>query len=400
MEICPTVGPSAGFITSVAASIDCNARVLGLGSWSGLAAPNSVLTTALTGLLTIFVAFVGYDLLLGGTITVRKGTLALAKVGAVVALVTSWPAYGTLVYGLATEGPSQLAQEIGSYAGIPASDGTLPQRLDLADETIAQLAILGPGNSQTAIVTPPPPFSGFDAFALGGSRVVFELTAVAALGIVRICTALMLALGPFFIALLLFGGTRSLFEGWIRVLCGSALAAFAVAITLGLELTVLEPWLVRSLAARAAGVDLPGLPGQLFVLTGAFSLLTLFASLACGRAASAFRLPLGTARTIVHALATRDRSFTQSTLELRSGARAREQGPSRAAVVANALLANVRRDVQPTIAGSRTLYGATGPSRRNSPDSGRHALVSSERAVKRSPIPRKSRHSVDRDSGR
>ena len=69
----------------------------------------------------------------------------------------------------------------------------------------------------------------------------------------RLVAGLLLALGPFFIAFLLFDGTRGLFEGWLRVLGGAALGALGTAIVLGVELALLEPWLADLLACRLAG---------------------------------------------------------------------------------------------------------------------------------------------------
>jgi type IV secretion system protein VirB6 len=293
MDICPAVPPASGFIGSMTAYIDCQAQVLGSGSWQALAAPGSTLTIVLTGFLTIFIALIGYNLLLGRSMTVRSGTLAFVKIGAVFALATSWPAYRTLVYDLVTDGPSQLVSEIGPAAGVVGSDGTLTQRLDLADQTLTQLAVLGPGppvpNSEAQVA--PPPFGGFDAFALGGSKILFELTAIAGLGIVRIVAGLMLALGPFFIAFLMFDATRSLFEGWIRVLAGAALAAIGVSIALGLELAFIEPWLSEVLARRMAGEALPTVASELFVIASVFSMIVAAALYASARVARAFRLP-------------------------------------------------------------------------------------------------------------
>ncbi len=228
IDLCPAVPPSAGFIGSMTGYIDCQAQVLGSGAWAALAAPGSTLTVVLTGFLTIFIALIGYNLLLGHQMSVRGGTLAFVKIGAVFALATSWPAYRTLVYDLVVDGPSQLVAEIGPGRRAWSdpterwcSASTLPTM------HLPQLSILGPGNAppDPNAKIPPPPFAGFDAFALGGSRIMFDLTALAALGIVRIVTGLMLALGPFFIAFLMFESTRSLFEGWVRVLAGTALAA-------------------------------------------------------------------------------------------------------------------------------------------------------------------------------
>jgi type IV secretion system protein VirB6 len=290
-DTCSAVGQGSGFISSIADYVDCQAQTLGTGAWAALGMPSSTLQIVLTGFLTIFIALIGYNLLLGRTLTVRDGTLAFVKIGAVFALATSWPAYRTVVYDLVTDGPEQLVSEIGPQAGVVGSDGTLLQRLDMTDHALVQLAILGPGMPPPNTEVPPPPFGGFDAFALGGSRVLYLLTAIGGLTIVRIVTGLMLALGPFFIAFLLFDSTRSLFEGWVRVLGGAALAAIGVSIALGLELALLEPWLSVALARRMADEALPSLSVELFVITCLFAMIVAAALYGCARVAAAFRLP-------------------------------------------------------------------------------------------------------------
>ncbi|MBL7396112.1 type IV secretion system protein, partial [Escherichia coli] len=73
-------------------------------------------------------------------------------------------------------------------------------------------------NGQPVAVTEanPEPASIVGPFALGTARVTFLTATIAAYASVRLVAGLLLALGPLFIALLLFEGTRSLFEGWVR----------------------------------------------------------------------------------------------------------------------------------------------------------------------------------------
>jgi len=291
MDACSAAG--AGFVSSVTGLVDCQSQNLGFGAWTALGLPGSTLHVVLTGFLTIFIALIGYRLLLGSSFTVRETTLAFVKIGAVFALATSWAAYRPLVYDLVTDGPGQLVSEIGPPAGIAGSDGTLLQRLDYADRSLEQLAILGPGYPATndPSQTVPPPFAGFDAFAIGGARITFLFSAIAGLGIVRIVTAFMLALGPFFIALFLFDSTRSLFEGWVRVLAGAAVAAISVSISLGLELGLMQPWLSSVLARRMSGEPLPTIPAELFVISSFFTVAVLASLYFSMHVACAFRLP-------------------------------------------------------------------------------------------------------------
>ncbi|MGN6155381.1 MAG: type IV secretion system protein [Sphingomicrobium sp.] len=290
MDFCSGPRLTQGFIGSTTHYIDCQAQALGSNAWHELAVPGSTLALVLSGFLTIFIALIGYNLLLGRSLTLRGGAIAMLKIGAVFTLATSWPAYRTLVYDLVVDGPAQLTADIGRPSAIPGSDGTLVERLDATDAHLAQLAIVGVGVG-IADNVPPPPFAGFNAFALGGSRILYLITAVAGLGGVRATAGLMLALGPFFIAFLMFDSTRSLFEGWVRVLAGAALGAVGVSIALGFELAMLGPWLAAILARRMAGEDLPTVPVELFVLTGAFTLILLGVLFACMRVARAFRLP-------------------------------------------------------------------------------------------------------------
>ena len=399
MDVCPAVPPSAGLIGSMTGYIDCQAQMLGSGAWQALATPGSTLMIVLTGFLTILIGLIGYNLLLGQSMTVRGGTLAFVKIGAVFALATSWPAYRALVYDLVTAGPGQLVAEIGPRAGVVGSDGTLVQRLDLADQAMAQLAILGPGNppAGTNAQLPPAPFGGFDAFALGGSRILFELTAVASLGLVRIVAGLMLALGPFFIAFLMFENTRSLFEGWIRVLGGAALAAVGVSIALGLELALLEPWLGNVLARRMAGEALPTLSTELFVIACLFAIITAAALYGCARVIGAFRLePL---LRMVSMLSERGKGGA-----IPAGnavAREAEQAErSRAAAVASILLATSRRERGELALSSGDVQDAPGRRPRLSPSNdSAHMTVPVGRSFTRRTHSRVSAVATRRDSG-
>jgi len=336
-------GPT-GFIGSVSAFMDCQAEMLGSGAFSTLAAPGSTLSLAVTGLLTLFIALIGYNLLVGRDLDVRSGTVAIVKVGAVLALATSWPAYRTLVYNVVTEAPGQIMAEIGRPAALPGSDGSLVARLDLADGALQQLAILGPGNPQPDQYAslPPPPMAGFDAFALGGSRILFLLSALAGLVSVHIVAALMLALGPYFIAFLLFENTRSLFEGWIRVIAAATIAAIGVAIGLALELALLEPWLAGVLARRMAGEVLPTAPTELFVIMMLFALVILALVGASVRLASAFRLAPWMQSVLVSQRRQEKASVTAT------AARARTSEPAetrtRASATANVVASLQRRD--------------------------------------------------------
>ena len=346
MDACSAGPIGAGFISSVTGFVDCQAQNLGFGAWTALGMPGSTLHVVLTGFLTIFIALIGYRLLLGSTFTVRDTTLAFVKIGAVFALATSWAAYRPLVYDLATNGPGEIVGEIGPAGGVVGSDGTLLQRLDLVDRNLEQLAILGTDDTpaSNAAQSVPPPFVGFDSFAIGGARILFLFSAIVGLGIVRIITALLLALGPFFIAFFLFDSTRSLFEGWVRVLAGAAFGAIGVSVALGLELGLMEPWLSSVLARRMSGEPLPTIPTELFVIACFFALAVLASLYFSMRVAYAFRLPGLLRVDLAQLRSTEGVSPARSSQGAQHSARQTGGERTRAAAIASVFSAVSRRE--------------------------------------------------------
>ncbi|HEX8262890.1 MAG TPA: type IV secretion system protein, partial [Allosphingosinicella sp.] len=305
MAACPAIPPVEGFLRGVMDFVDCQAQSIGAEGYRALASPGSTLSLVLLGFLTLFVALFGYRMLLGHVPGVRDAVLALVKIGLVLALATGWGAYRTLIYDVAFRGPAEIAAEIGRPAALPGAGGGLVVRLDYADRAMVELARLGPGDDLSAARTTPaaepgqPPLPtaaarqarGYDMLALDGARVLFLAGAIGAMAAVRLAAGLMLALGPFFIAFLLFEGTRGLFEGWLRVLGGAALGALGAPIMLGVELAMLEPWLTHLLALRNAGEPIAGVPVELFVVTLVFALALLGTLIAAARVAYGFRLP-------------------------------------------------------------------------------------------------------------
>jgi type IV secretion system protein VirB6 len=292
--MCPAFAPEQGFAPAMLDFVDCHVQNVGAGGYQALAAPGSVLSLTLTGLLTLFVALFGYRMLLGQSPALREGVLALVKIGIVLALATGWPAYRTLVYDVTLRGPAELAATVGQPAGLPGAGGGLVSRLGATDTALVALAIAGAGvkpDTRSAELVPPQPANGFDTFALGTARMLFLTAAIGALAAVRLTAGLLLALGPFFIAFLLFEGTRGWFEGWVRGLGAAMLGALGSAILLGVQLALLDPWLTRLLAQRAADQAIPNAPTELLVVSAVFALALLGVLYAAARVAIGLRLP-------------------------------------------------------------------------------------------------------------
>jgi type IV secretion system protein VirB6 len=389
MNGCVPLPEGAGFLRSVLAFLDCQAWSLGARGWQALAAPGSTLALLLMGFLTLFVALFGYRLLLGHGPDVRTGVVAFVKIGIVFALATSWGAYSTLVYDVVNRGPSQLAAEIGAPSGLPGTGGDLVARLDGADRAFVALSVLGEGRpppmldgNQSAAVSniPPQPYPGFNTYGIAASRMLFLIAAIAGLGAVRLVAGLLLAVGPFFIAFLLFENTRSLFEGWIRVLAGVALAALGISIALAVELAMIEPWLSEILARRTADEWLPGMPVELVVVTTAFALIVL--AMLYGSAKAAFAFRLAPAWQAVTGQAVRDPAREERGFAAAGGGSARGDAPpaearSRAATVVDAVAASQRRE------GAHIAVAAT----RNSGAAGEAAAAAQTAAAGGRPAP-------------
>jgi type IV secretion system protein VirB6 len=403
MAACPSVPPAGSFLRGMLDFVDCQAQSIGAEGYRALAAPGSTLSLLLLGFLTLFVALFGYRLLLGRTPGVREGVLALVKIGIVLALATGWTAYRTLIYDVAFHGPAELAAEIGRPAAIPGAGGGLVVRLDQADRAMVALAALGIGEETAAGATTPAAepgqpalpteaarqAQGYDALALAGARILYLAGAIGALAAVRLVAGLMLALGPFFIAFLLFDATRGLFEAWLRVLGGAALGGLGAALLLGVELSMLEPWLADLIARRIAGLPIAGVPVELFVLTLVFALALLAMLIAAARAAYGVRPPPAWRRAPALAAAALggDRVGVSRTLRETVPANADR---SRAATVADAVAASQRREAAPALA-----HGLAAPAA--SPHVARHLPV---RDLAPLPQPRLGQSFRRRTSGR
>jgi type IV secretion system protein VirB6 len=382
---CTAFSPDAGFVGGVLNYVDCQAQAIGGGGYQALATPGSTLSLVLTGLLTLFVALFGYRLLFGHTPAVRDGVMALVKIGVVLALATSWTAYRTLVYDVALKGPAELAGDIGRPAGLPGAGGGLAWRLDNADRLLLALTALGEGEALPTAARPaPPPYltpgpatgvtpptaqageeprtPGFAGTAFASARILFLAGAAGALAALRLIAGVLLALGPFFFAFLLFDGTRGLFEGWLRVLAGTALGALGTSVALGVELAFLEPRLAYLISLRTAGYAIPGAAVELMVVALIFALALVAMLVASARVAYGFRFPSSWRLAPAQSVAgprTEETRFAFSRELSPAGA-----DRSRATMVADAVAASQRREAGRVVAAAA---GAPTASDRSAP---------------------------------
>src|SRR5690606_25537270 len=243
---CPQVVTGSEFLIRALAHLDCQAQTLGSFGFQSLSQPGSPAGAVLTALLTLFVALYGVRLLFGPGDEPRDLVGAALKIGIVMTMAVSWPAWRTVAYDTVLHGPAEVAASI-MPTTLPDPRGGLPERLQAIDTGIAAFTAAGTGR-QTGALIAEGAASGFGAIALedeaglGWARPLYLASTIGALAILRIAGGLLLALAPLLAALLLFDFSRGLFAGWLRGLVLTALGSLAVTVLFSVQVAVMEPW--------------------------------------------------------------------------------------------------------------------------------------------------------------
>lgn len=279
---CPPIATGQMFLAGTLDHLDCQAQAIGSLGFQSLAGSGSGIHAVLTTLLTLFIALWGLRLLTGRQVERGDLVTAFLKIGIVLTLALSWPAYRTVVYDLVLHGPAEVVKGLGVGEQLPGSDGGLTARLQSADDAIVQLTVLGSGRSKGLVAevtdSTGAGFRGIalqDEASLGWARIAFLGGTLAPMAALRLTAGLLLALAPLFAGLLFFDATRGIFAGWVRGLALTALGSLGVTILLSVELALLEPWLHNALMLRQANYATPSAPTELLAMTGAFAVAAL-----------------------------------------------------------------------------------------------------------------------------
>lgn len=233
------------------ASVDCHVGTLVNTSYERLFGAGGVFGTVLTALLTLYVGFVAFGLMTGRTRLTLSGIVPkVLGIGLVLTFATSWPAYHAVLYGLLVDGPEQIAAALagadGSSLGFAAHVDNLLERFADIARTIGDTA---PGTS-TALGPLAGPQMAAALVWLSGMLIL--LASAGALVLTRIVLALLLAIGPVFVAMGLFPQTRGLLEGWLRTTLLFALAPMLTVLAGSAALALLAP-IVDAIADDPAG---------------------------------------------------------------------------------------------------------------------------------------------------
>ena len=232
-----------GVVRNMLGAVDCNTRhfsMLGYQSLTG----SHLFQTSLTICLTIYVAVLGYRLLLAPDSMRLSDVPGIAlKIGLIVALITSWSAFQTLVFDLATRAPLEIADVVSVPAQADSAFASDPVAglQDAYDQLSGAATSLGKAAGSTNQVFAN--HKGQSAELLTIAADVLFLGCAGLIAVITIALGVLSAIGPVFVTLLLFFETRGFFIGWVRAIAAAAFALLSTWTLIVLMLHVFEPWL-------------------------------------------------------------------------------------------------------------------------------------------------------------
>ncbi|MEO6339432.1 MAG: type IV secretion system protein [Caulobacteraceae bacterium] len=340
--LCPAPDEAFGLVRGLMFTVDCNVQGLAQGAYGTLAQPGSAINTALFGLLTLYVAFIGYRMLLGRSpLRVGELTISALKIGVVVVLATNWGVYQTLIYDTLFKGPEQVASAL---MGVMQPNGSVfkGNPFDGLQVAFDQLLLsassfAGKAGPQSATLQGGP---GFAAFALHGSAYLMLLTTLGTVLASKIALALILGLAPLFVVFLLFAPTRGIFEGWLKAAIGFALAPLLAILSLAVQLSMLEPTLIRLAEMRADSEFDLAPPSTAMILIVVFATVLIGVGVTVAVIAAGLRLPK------LSVIAPTGAEGQVPMFDAARGAAPATDAPARVAAVAAAAAAMERRDTR------------------------------------------------------
>jgi len=251
-------------VASALAAVDCIASQVSEQAFGRIFGTDGQLAIVLTILLVFYVAFFGISLMLGrSNLSVRTLLPKMMTLGLVLTFATSFAAFSTVFYNLFVDGPDWLAGVLTDTNGSATT--TFATKLD-----IVFLAVQEASTGQVDIAAFSPP----GMMWLGAMLLL--LGTVGLLVTARIGLALLLAIGPIFVVLALFNGTRGLFTGWLKGVVLLALAPLFAVLGGSIMLELAVP-ILAALVAVPGQIDQQA--AMAFFLVGAVHVALMFMTL-------------------------------------------------------------------------------------------------------------------------
>jgi len=248
-------GPAG--VADALSKVDCLASEATEVSFGRLFGAHGSFQTALTIILTLYVALLAFNLLTGrSALRVSVLTPRMMTLGLVLTFATSWIAYQSVVWNLATGAPDEIASVLvgtkGSATTIFAQrlDGVFNAITDAASAVTPTPSTAAPGVPVAAVPTLASP-----ANIRSIAGLILLLGTGGVLVVCRLALAALLIIGPVFIVLALFDGTRGLFEGWLKSVAMFALVPLLTVIMGSGALVAISP-MVAGLGEGGAEISL------------------------------------------------------------------------------------------------------------------------------------------------
>lgn len=241
-----------GVIRGVLATVECQTRVYAESGYQALTTGSPVFQGILTAVLTIYVALIGYRMLFAqGSARISDTPGIALKIGLILALVTSWSAFQTLVFDVADRAPEEIAAIVS--APITDAGGSLASRpVDGLQAAYDEFSNTGAAYGKLA----GPDAKGYSspqaaaAEATAGASGLLFLSSAGVISAATLAIGVLTAIGPVFIVLALIPATRGLFVGWLRAMAAAALTPLVAWLLIVLMLSVIEPWVDTLTAQR------------------------------------------------------------------------------------------------------------------------------------------------------
>ncbi|QSR15963.1 type IV secretion system protein [Novosphingobium sp. KA1] len=258
-------------------AVDCVSNEMAAAAFGRLFGAGGAMGPVLILVLTLYIAFLGFSLLSGrSSLSVSALTPRMLTIGFVLTFATSWMAYQSVVWNLAIGGPDWIAGAVMGARG--SATQIFGDRIDIVFNAIAEASqAAGQGGGEAAQGAAEGAAAGAGAgagavkaaAAAGGAglfspdsvmwmgALMLLLGTVGVLLTARIALGVLVALGPIFVVMGLFGGTRGLTAGWLRGVVLTALTPLFVVLGGGITLELLVP-IVSSLVQGAQLGEIDG----------------------------------------------------------------------------------------------------------------------------------------------
>ncbi|MCB2047415.1 MAG: type IV secretion system protein [Novosphingobium sp.] len=244
--ICPSLSsPGQPAIAQALRAVDCMAAETTQVAFGRLFGGEGAMTAALTIGLTIYVALFAVGLLTGrASLNLSAVTPRMMGLGLALTFATSWVAYSSVIWNLLSAGPDWIAAVLLDVKG--SASHAFAARLDVLFAAVAdaaEQARQAAGDKES-----------MPADLLSYAALLLLLGTVGVLVTSRIALAALLAIGPVFLMLSLFTGTRGLFEGWVKAAVMFALVPLFTVLIGAASVGMLTP-VIAGLAGGDVSLD-------------------------------------------------------------------------------------------------------------------------------------------------